>query len=359
MTRNFCTLFDADFLPRALALYRSLERVGGDFHLRAYAMEPGLAGLIDRLELPHLTAVDVGELESADPELAAVRSDRTWGEYCFTATPSVCQHSLQSDPALSEITYLDADLMFFADPAVLFEEIGNASVAIVPHRFSSRWAHCEASHGHYNVGFNTFRRDSAGLAALDWWRERCLEWCYLRFEPGRYGDQVYLNEFPRLFADVHVVKHPGAAVAPWNSEGRIVARQGDRIYVDGQPLIFYHFASLHLYGGEAPATLGRLASSLGWLFPALKAYRRIRGLETVVWRPFPGYRLSAAEAEIAWEPYIEELLNVLNELQGIAPGFDRGLYEASLAQLLIDTARGSLPASVRRLAARFREVHGG
>ena len=353
--REFCTLFDGDFLPRALALYRSLERVGASFHLRAYAMEPGLAGLLDRLELPHLTAIDVSELESADRDLAAIRSDRTWAEYCFTATPCVCRHSLQSDPALGEITYLDADLMFFADPEVLFEEIGRASVAVVPHRFSSRWAHCQATHGTYNVGFNTFRRDQAGLAALDWWRERCLEWCHLRFEPGRYADQGYLDEFPGRFAAVHVIEHRGAGLAPWNAEDAVLERRDDLVHVDGQALVFYHFASLHLYRGDAPAVLSRLGSSLGWALPALSAYRRAaHGSESFVWRPFPGYRLSAPELELVWEPYVARLMEALGELREADASFDRGLSETGPVPMLVDAARGSVPGVVRRLRAQRR-----
>lgn len=352
--REFCTLFDAEYMPRALALYRSLERSGGDFHLRAYAMEPGLGELLDRLDLPKLTAVDVSELEEADPDLAAVRSRRTWAEYCFTATPCVCRHSLQCDPARTEITYLDADLMFFADPAIVFQEVGSASAAIVPHRFSRRWAHCEATHGVYNVGFNTFRRDEAGLATLEWWRERCLEWCHLRFEPGRYGDQVYLNEFPRRFSGVHVVKHPGADLAPWNSEGADIERCQGGVHVEGQPLVFYHFASLQLYRGGAPASLSRLRAPLGWALPAVRAYRHASGSRAVVWRPFPGYRLSDSEVELVWEPYIATLLAAEQELRTIDPSFDHGMLDASPGQLLLDVARGSVPSAVRRLRARRR-----
>lgn len=359
MRREFCTLFDADYMPRALALYRSLERSGGDFHLRAYAMEPGLGELLGRLDLPHLTAIDIRELERADQGLAAVRSRRAWAEYCFTATPSVCRHSLDSDRALTEITYLDADMTFFSDPAVLFEEIGRASAAIVPHRFSPRWAHCEATHGVYNVCFTFFRRDEAGLAALDWWRERCLEWCHLRFEPGRYGDQVYLNEFPARFGDVHIMEHRGAGLAPWNSEGAAFEEKSGRLCVDEQPVVFYHFASLNLYRGRAPAALSRLGSSLGWALPALRAYHLACGPGSVVWRPFPGYRLSAEEVELVWEPYIERLLSAIAELQAIEPRFDRGLLDVGFLALLLDALRGSVPSAARRAGARWRTVRRG
>ncbi|MGO8085215.1 hypothetical protein [Rhizobium leguminosarum] len=32
------------------------------------------------------------------------------------------------------------------------------------------------------------------------------------------GDQKYLDEWPDLYANCHIIEHPGAGVAPWNYE---------------------------------------------------------------------------------------------------------------------------------------------
>lgn len=116
MSRDFCTLFDINYLPRGLVLYRSLERVGVDFRLHVFCMDTATEEVLTRLGLPRLKIVPLRELERHDPGLLAVKQDRTQVEYCWTATPAVCLFALDTNPELVEITYLDADLMFFSDP---------------------------------------------------------------------------------------------------------------------------------------------------------------------------------------------------------------------------------------------------
>ena len=115
MQNEFCTLFDVNYLPRGLVLYRSLERHCDDFRLRVFCMDEETKDLLDRLRLPRLTAIGLDELEAHDSELLSVKPTRTQVEYCWTATPAVCAYALETEPQLEAITYLDADLMFFRD----------------------------------------------------------------------------------------------------------------------------------------------------------------------------------------------------------------------------------------------------
>jgi hypothetical protein len=142
------------------------------------------------------------------------------------------------------ITYLDADLFFFADPAPLFDEIGASSIAIIGHRFPPKQRHKE-TRGIYNVGWISFRRDENGLSCLDWWRDRCLEWCFDRVEEGRYADQKYLDDWPVRFENVTVLQHLGANLAPWNlANYNLRYNDSNEVMVDGQQLIFFHFHGL-------------------------------------------------------------------------------------------------------------------
>ncbi|MDH4242065.1 MAG: hypothetical protein OEW48_21090, partial [Phycisphaerae bacterium] len=95
--------------------------------------------------------------------------------------------------------------------------------------------------GIYNVGWVSFRRDEAGLTCLARWREQCLDWCYARYEADRFGDQKYLDRWPAIYSNVAVVQHKGANLAPWNVSNYRLYHDGSGVWVENEPLIFYHF----------------------------------------------------------------------------------------------------------------------
>jgi hypothetical protein len=328
MQNEFCTLFDVNYLPRGLVLYRSLERHCDDFHLRVFCMDAATKELLERLRLPRLTAIGLDELEVHDRELLTVKPTRTQVEYCWTATPAVCAYALETEPDLEAITYLDADLMFFRDPEPIWQEFGEDSVLIVPHRYAPQWQSHEETSGTYNVEFMTFRRDERGLAALHWWRERCLEWCYFRVEDGKMGDQKYLDDWPERFAGVHVLEHPGAGLAPWNVERYELARRNGGVLVDDWELVFYHYHSLRLYRG---ITLIRAAG----LFS--NAFRYSPGPVPLVWTS--NYPVSADERELVWEPYLRELGHALEDVRRENGGFHPGFVDLDGAELAFDVVR--------------------
>jgi hypothetical protein len=170
--------------------------------------------------------------------------------------------------------------------------------------------------GPYNVGFNVFRRDSDGLAALAWWRERCLEWCFLRFGDGRFGDQRYLEEFPTRFKAVHILEHPGGGLAPWNARGYDVRPSNGGISVDGHPLVFHHFSSLELSEG-----MPRLRRAVF----RNRAYEFCRGPVPLLWRVINELPVSTSEIELLWHPYVNALSAELAVLRELAPGFKGGI----------------------------------
>src|SRR3546814_15041181 len=74
-----------------------------------------------------------------------------------------------------------------------------------------------ATSGQYCVQFMTFNRHG-GEHIRHWWESRCIEWCFARFEDGKFGDQKYLDDWPERFGnDVHVLGHEAWTQAPWNA----------------------------------------------------------------------------------------------------------------------------------------------
>jgi hypothetical protein len=243
MIRYFCTYFDLQYLPRGLALYQSLRSHCPSFQLWVLCMDRTCYDVLARLALPGLSVISLEEYEKDDPDLLRAKTTRTLIEYYFTCSPSLPLFILNRHPQVDVITYLDADLGFFADPQPLFEEMGDRSIAIIGHRCAPYLEGWERF-GIYNVGWLSFRRDQHALECLHWWRERCLEWCYDRCENGRFADQKYLDDWPTRFHGVAVLQHKGANLAPWNLANYVIRRERDRVWVDDQPLIFFHFHRL-------------------------------------------------------------------------------------------------------------------
>jgi hypothetical protein len=240
MRRDFCTYLDRRYLDRGLALYRSLERHAGDFRLFVLAFDQESRAALAALGLARAAVHAIDELERFDPELAAVRSVRSAVDGYFTATPALLAWLLETHPEIDQLTYLDADLLFFASPEPLFGELAGGSVGIVPHRFPERLRGREV-YGRYNVGWVSFRRDAPARACLADWRRSCLDWCFDRVEPGRFADQKYLDAWPERYPGVVVLQHPGADLAPWNLDAHALAAGADGgLLVDGRPLVFFH-----------------------------------------------------------------------------------------------------------------------
>ena len=232
---NFCTLFDSYYLLKGLGLYLSLEKVTDDFHLYVMAFDKNSYEKLSSCHFKHMTVELLDDFET--PELLEAKKDRTKAEYCWTCGPSVIYHFL-TKYKLDEITYLDSDLFFLADPHILKKEVGNSSVVITEQGIGEESAQM---YGRYCVQYLTFRNDEDGKGALTWWRDRCIEWCYQIMEPTRYADQKYLDEFPKRWNNVCVLKNLGAGIAPWNMH-RYQYKETSLVFEEHEyPFVFFHF----------------------------------------------------------------------------------------------------------------------
>jgi hypothetical protein len=242
--RVYCTYFDHNYLSRGLALYHSLQRHAPGTRLWVLCLSDTCHRVLVSLDLPGLVAVRLEEFEAADPELAATRPTRSIVEYYFTCSPAWMLHVRGREPEADWITYLDGDLYFYASPDAVYDELVEAMVAIIPHRYAPNLARRRVF-GTYNVGWVGMRNHPDGVGVIQWWRERCIEWCFDRPDGERYADQGYLDSFARLSTRVKSIDHVGANLAPWNiANYRIDVRDGRVIIDASHPLVFFHFQGL-------------------------------------------------------------------------------------------------------------------
>jgi hypothetical protein len=292
MIYNFCTLFDSNYLSRGIALYRSLEKNCENFHLFVFAFDKRTYHLLKKLNLSKATIISLDEFE--DEKLLAVKPSRTIAEYCWTSTSSTILYVLENFE-VDNCTYVDADVFFYSSPKPLFDELGDKSILITEHRYSPQY-NKELKAGKYCVQFVTFKKDENGIKALKWWRERCLEWCYARYEDGKFGDQLYLNDWTERFDGVHVLQHLGGGLAAWNVQQYNFKIINNKIFgvekSTGKEfeVIFYHFHYLKFfYNGKIE--LGRR-------------------------------KLSKDVIEIFYKNYIKLLEDIKNDMLKIEPSFD-------------------------------------
>lgn len=300
--RHFCTYFDRNYLVRAMALYDSLKRHAGPFTLWALCFDDFSFDVLTRLGLPDFLPVALADFERGDDALLAAKSARSRVEYYFTCSPSWPLYLLDRHPEIEVLTYLDADLYFFSSPDSAFAELGDGSVLIVGHRFAPRLQSLEV-HGVYNVGLLAFRNDAAARECLRWWRDRCLEWCGLQPEDGKFADQKYLDDWPRRFPGTRVLQHKGAGLAPWNGANYDIRRAGGRVTVDGEPLVFYHYHGIKFFG---PQFFGPRFLQARFYDPVLLG----RGYGD----------MPRAALRLLYPPYVQALRRAARRLQAAAPG---------------------------------------
>jgi hypothetical protein len=333
MRQEFCTVFNAYYLPRGLVLYDSLRDAFPDFRLHVLCMDEATCEVLDELALPSLVAVPIEDLEAHDRALAGVRPTRSAVEYCWTASAPFCLFCLEQDTDVERITYLDADVQFFAP--LSGDELAG-SVVIVPHRYASRWQWLERDSGPYNVQLVSFRRDADGIDALRLWRRQCIEWCYDRVEDGRYGDQRYLDDWPERLAGVQVLQEPGAGLAAWSSTRFRLELNRGAILVDGRPLLFYHFHGLRLLRRNAVAWPLDRATGAEPL--------RVAHVDAAWASDFP---LTRFERDTIWRPYAELLARQTERVTTIDPSLSDlfpGLEPAAIARRAALRAPNPLPA---------------
>lgn len=240
--KYFCTYFNKNYFPQGMTLYKSLQHLEIDFKLFVVCLDEETYDIFEKLNIQEIEAVKLADIERFDQEFAACRKNRSLVEYFFTLSPVMPLYLFEKFPEIDILAYMDADLYFYNSPQPLYDELGESSILIIEHRFPEkiRW---REKFGRFNVQFQLYRRDAACLKCLEWWREKCIEWCYDKFDGERFADQKYLDKWPEMFENVIVSKINAAGVAPWNwyNYDITVDDKNNNLTIDGENLIFYHF----------------------------------------------------------------------------------------------------------------------
>ncbi|MBK7627776.1 MAG: hypothetical protein IPJ16_11410 [Bacteroidales bacterium] len=167
-------------------------------------------------------------------------------QYYFSATPNLCLYLIEKYPGINILLYLDADVYVYDSLNSLYEEFSDSSVGFCSHRLHPIIDLFTRSYGKYNVGVNLFRNSETGLKCLRDWKSDCDSW-YPEI-PGYklkfFSDQIFLDSWPERYEGVKIIENIGVNVCHWNATNYKFTKQNERYFVNGEPLIIYHFSSL-------------------------------------------------------------------------------------------------------------------
>lgn len=294
----FCTLFDKNYLYRGLTLYYSLLKHCPDFKLWILCMDDTTYQILGKMKLEKIILIALTEIE--DQELLAIKKTRSPREYCWTLSPSLPSYVFNHNPEISSLAYIDSDLFFYTDPKPLYDELGDGSVLIMEHKLPEGKKEKESDVGKYNVGMMLFNNNTEGRKCLEWWRQKCNEWCYYRVEPNRFADQKYLDYFEENFQGVIISKNNGADLSYWNMKnyrGKIKT-SGHKILIDGHELIFFHYSCMDFY------------------YPLSKLLPR---------GPLDAYTPPAEEKRLIYNIYIKAIYSSIKKILAVDHNFRSGL----------------------------------
>ncbi|MCU1228602.1 MAG: hypothetical protein JWO97_1486 [Acidobacteria bacterium] len=251
-TRVF-TIIARNYLAHARVLAASLARHNPGARLHVVVLDdPDLAPepsfeIIPVDELPFEPPSDLYTMAAIYDVTELATAVKPWAfEYFFERGASV-------------VIYLDPDIEVFDSLAPLESLTREQGMVLTPHitePLPRDGKHPDERDlllsGVYNLGFLALSADAA-KTMLPWWRERLRRDCLNDPPGGLFVDQRWIDLAPALF-EPSILKDAGYNVAYWNLAHRVLAREGDRMLVNGQPLRFFHYSG---FSPRAPHVLSK------------------------------------------------------------------------------------------------------
>lgn len=261
----YCTIVTKSHLAYARALAYSLE---------AYNPQSKLFVLLaDQKEERIDIANELFELI----ELAELNDQEYIQKMCFYYTPSELCFCLRAwlheymfhKTSFEKWIYLDSDIIVYHSLKEISEQLDDLSIMLSPHLISTDAppsidvkeirrleSYLLRNGGIYNGGFLALRKTEESKAFIKWFKEH-LRLYGFDDRPMQSGDQFWITSVPLYFREVDVLRHPGANLAYWNLyERNIETDSSGNITVNGEPLIFFHFAGFDM---KSPPRLTRYA----------------------------------------------------------------------------------------------------
>lgn len=149
---------------------------------------------------------------------------------------------------INRLIYLDGDMHVFGK----FVPQSNAAITVSPHRtihvnylpgldnFSTTDL---LRYGIYNAGYFELLRKPETFQFLKWWQMLLENHAYFKPDAHIFTDQLWLSIIHSFFDDISINKNPGYNVGFWNMIERTITQQNNQWFVNGVPLVLFHYST--------------------------------------------------------------------------------------------------------------------
>ena len=248
-----CTIVARNYLAHAITLGQTLRdnSPGIDFYILVLDAD---AGAVE--DLLRETIDDLPPVHIVDPDALSVSSF-----FEMASRYSVLELSTAMKPfflkwlldeGYDRGLYLDPDIWVMSEMNEVLRALEDHTIALTPHLLTPLPEDGKKPDnmtilraGAYNLGFLGLAATGEIRPFLDWWGEVLRENCIMDPERGYHVDQKWMDLALGFLPRVYVCRNPAYNVAHWNLHERELAIVGQKFYVNGQPLVFFHFSGFN------------------------------------------------------------------------------------------------------------------
>jgi len=239
------TLCSANYLPLAKTLGLSLLEHNPDYRF--------VIGLVDRWEdaTGYFAGTRIEILQVEDikiPKFESMVNTYSLVELITSVKPFYFDHFLNREPGIELVAYFDPDILILLPLTELEQTLSHHDIVLTPHLTQPINDNLMPTEKHifetgvFNLGFLALANRPEAQKLIHWWSRKLETECLLDLSRGYFVDQLWMNIAPCLFDRVWIEKRPGYNAAHWNLHERRLSGESGKCWINGLPLIFFHFS---------------------------------------------------------------------------------------------------------------------
>lgn len=251
--KYFFTSVNNCYIPKATILAKSLKKIYSDAYVICM-----LSDLIDD-GIDYSVFDKVLTIEDIDVPVDNLESwifSHTVVELCTAVKPFAFKKIIKLYEC-DTLVYLDPDTVVYSAMDEMYNALDNFPIVLTPHVsipaketediLDGELLGC-LRHGVFNLGFLAIRYEGEGRDFINWWADRCLQYCYDDGARGLFTDQRWIDLAPCFFEKICILRHPSYNAATWNLYYRDISRDGSGALMVNEiyPLRFFHFSGFDI-----------------------------------------------------------------------------------------------------------------